>query len=93
MLSQFFAIVYTAIMNTFCILMLQHLWQWSPHPAYAEFVKVIRVGTWLMQLPSISYAAFPDVLRFLQLKIRAQNCSPAFLCLLKTERSGKCRKV
>lgn len=50
-----------------------------------------------MQLPSISHAVFPDVLRFLQLKIKAQSQSLTFLCLLRlegqesAERSGMAR--
>lgn len=46
-----------------------------------------------MKLPLLSYSAFPDFLRFLQLKTQTQSWSLTFLCLLKAERSGKCRKI
>lgn len=75
MLSQFFAVVLT----------LQCLWQWSCASCIGQICQVMRAGTWLIQRPSMSYTVFPDGLRFLQLKIKAQSQSLTFLCLLRLE--------
>lgn len=64
-----------------------------PCPARAKPVVVSKVETWLLQLHSVSSAAFSDFLQFLKLKIKAQGWSLIFLCLLKAIKSRKCKEI
>lgn len=89
---QFLAVVHIAATNIFVVTNAGRSWQWSPSPASAKPVKFVRAGPWLMQMPSVSYTAFPDVVRFLRLQIQVQSWSLIFMCFLKAGRSGKCKK-
>lgn len=86
---QFLAVVHIAATNIFVVTNAGRSWQWSPSPESAKPVKFVRAGPWLMQMPSVSYTAFPDVVRFLRLQIQVQSWPLIFLSFLKAGRSGK----